>query len=205
MVVADAELVSRQDRRRREQHPQPGRRSAADREFPDIGQRPGILERGSICGRARIERGRRSQVEQGRGAHRADTIQPAFDQLQTAAQLRQSNRVGSEPCSLTAIQTGRRSASCREKSLRLWQGVRRDISVGGHVVRRWNPCPDPNRHVADNEQRRGLKPRTGRSRLTIERSSNPLSRIHKRRLGMRSGHQQNCENAEAGRAYRIHD
>ena len=93
----------------------------------------------------------------------------------------------------------------RDQAFALWQGIRRGISVGRHVVRRWNPCPDPNRQVADNEQRRrGLKPRSGRNRLTIERGSNPLSRIHKRRLGMRSCHQQNCENAAAGRAYRIH-
>jgi hypothetical protein len=34
MVVADAKLDGRQDRRRREQQPQPGRRPAADRELP---------------------------------------------------------------------------------------------------------------------------------------------------------------------------
>jgi hypothetical protein len=69
---------------------------------------------------------------------------------------------------------------------RLWQGVGRGISVGRHIVRRWNPCPDPDRQVADDEQRRwGLEPRTGRNRLTTERGSNPLSRIHNSRLGMR--------------------
>ena len=93
----------------------------------------------------------------------------------------------------------------RDQAFALWQGVPRGISVGRHVVRRWNPCPDPDRQVADNEQRcRGLKPWAGRSRLTAERGSNSLSRIQNRRLGMRSCCQQYCEDADDDRACRNH-
>jgi hypothetical protein len=38
--------------------------------------------------------GRRSQVEQGRGVRRADTIQAAFDQLQTEARRSFDNPTG---------------------------------------------------------------------------------------------------------------
>ena len=70
---------------------------------------------------------------------------------------------------------GRASQATRSP---LWQGVRRGISIGCHVVRWWNPCPDPDRQVADYEQRRrGLKLRAGRNRLITERGRNPLSRI----------------------------
>ncbi len=79
----------------------------------------------------------------------------------------------------------------RDQAFALWQGVRRSISVGRHVVRRWNPCPDPDCQIADN-------------RLAAERTSNPLSRVHNKLLGMRSCRQQDCEDAEDGRAYRIH-
>jgi hypothetical protein len=40
------------------------------------------------------------------------------------------------------------------RALRLRQWVRRDISVGRRIVRRWDPSPDPDAQVADNEQRR---------------------------------------------------
>jgi hypothetical protein len=93
----------------------------------------------------------------------------------------------------------------RDQAFALWQGIRRGISVGRHVVRRWNPCPDPDCQIADSKQRcRGLKPRTGRNRLAAERTSNPLFRVRNRLLGMRRCCQQNCEDAEDSRAYRIH-
>jgi hypothetical protein len=57
------------------------------------------------------------------------------------------------------------------KACRLWQGIRRCISVCRHVVRRRNTRPDPDRQAADNEQRRCSGPWTDGEGLTAERTS----------------------------------
>jgi hypothetical protein len=153
---------------------------------------PGPFVRGSILwprsNQATAERARSS-----RGGERAAPI--PFRLPSISCRPRRGAASTIQPGCLAALQPDghsnrRRSASRREKSLRLWQGVRRGVSVGGHVVRRWNPCPDPDRQVADNEQRRrGLKPRARRNRLTTERGNRGITpgRSHVRRAVRGSG------------------
>jgi hypothetical protein len=176
------------------------------REFsPPSNSAPDLLSGALFCGRAQIRRRQNEPGRAGEGSaprrYHSGCLRSVADR--GAAQLRHPTGL---PHGLAASQPLKPATLSQppRKSLRLCQGVRRDISVGGHVVRRRNPCPDPDCHVADNEERRrGLKPRTGRNRLTTERGSNPLSRFHNRRLGMRGCRKQDCEDADDGRAYRI--